>query len=139
VSWQGLNFDFTGVLFDGGDFPRARFPSGDVSFEDAEFSGGNVSFEDVEFSGSEVSFAGAEFSGGEVNFYGAEFSGGTVSFNDTKFSGSAAAPSASTTPSFRRRSQLQRRQVFRHHGGLQQPSRLVIPARVPLDRTPPRA
>jgi len=25
VSWQGLNFDFTGVVLDGGDFSRAKF------------------------------------------------------------------------------------------------------------------
>ena len=28
VSWQGLNFDFTGVVFDGGDFSAARFSGG---------------------------------------------------------------------------------------------------------------
>jgi hypothetical protein len=30
-SWQSLNFDFTGVVFDGGDFTGAKF-SGGVSF-----------------------------------------------------------------------------------------------------------
>ena len=44
VSWQGLNFDFTGVVFDGGDFTFAEFSGGTVSFGDAEFSGGTVSF-----------------------------------------------------------------------------------------------
>src|SRR5215831_13759519 len=33
VSWQGLNFDFTGVVFDGGDFTDAEFTGGEVSFE----------------------------------------------------------------------------------------------------------
>src|SRR5690348_16727226 len=28
VSWQGLNFDFTGVVFDGGDFRSAGFSGG---------------------------------------------------------------------------------------------------------------
>jgi hypothetical protein len=32
VSWQGLNFDFTGVVFDGGDFRRAQFSGGEVDF-----------------------------------------------------------------------------------------------------------
>jgi hypothetical protein len=40
ASWQGLNFDFTGVVFDGGDFSNAEFPSGEVSFVDAQLSGG---------------------------------------------------------------------------------------------------
>ena len=26
ISWQGLNFDFTGADFDGGSFAQARFP-----------------------------------------------------------------------------------------------------------------
>ena len=44
VSWQGLNFDFTGVVFDGGDFTAARFSGGIVLLDDAVFSGGLVSF-----------------------------------------------------------------------------------------------
>jgi hypothetical protein len=32
VSWQGLNFDFRGVVFDGGDFRHAEFSGGTVSF-----------------------------------------------------------------------------------------------------------
>jgi pentapeptide repeat protein len=39
VSWQGLNFDFTGVVFDGGDFGGANFSGGTVRFDHAEFSG----------------------------------------------------------------------------------------------------
>ena len=42
VSWQGLNFDFTGVVFDGGDFTGARFSSGIVLFNGAVFSGGEL-------------------------------------------------------------------------------------------------
>ena len=116
-SWESLNFDFTGVVFDGGDFSDARFSggfvrfddasfvSGEVSFSGAEFSGGSVSFLGAEFSGSRVSFSraklsggevyfggelfgpGAVFSGGKVDFEGAEFSGGRVSFNGAVFSG----------------------------------------------------
>ena len=37
VSWQGLNLDFTGVVFDGGDFGSARFSGGMVRFEGASF------------------------------------------------------------------------------------------------------
>ena len=97
-SWLGLNFDFTGVVFDGGDFSgarfsggtvsfrRARFSGGTVSFSRARFSGGTVSFESAWFSGGRVSFAGAEFAGGDVFFYHAVFSAGTVVF-DARFSG----------------------------------------------------
>src|SRR6266496_3297304 len=116
VSWQGLNFDFSGVVFDGGDFTdawfsgisvrypgtvgfdgaefsrgevrfnRARFGLGLVSFDGAGFSSG-VDFTDTEFSGGEVSFGGAKFSRGTVNFYNARFSGGTVHFGGAEFSG----------------------------------------------------
>ena len=86
VSWQGLNLDFTGVVFDGGDFTGAGSPA-DGQLRGAEFSGGTVNFSGAEFSGGTVNFSGAEFSGGTVSFGGAEFSGGTVSFDGAKFSG----------------------------------------------------
>jgi uncharacterized protein YjbI with pentapeptide repeats len=99
VSWQGLNFDLTGAVFDGGDFRGAEFSGGLVLFNDAVFSGGEVSFDGAVFSGGEVSsssklsfdgivsFVGAVFSGGKVSFDGAVFSGGEVSCRDAKFSG----------------------------------------------------
>ena len=88
ASWQGRNFDFTGVVFDGGDFSGAEFSGGTVTFESARFSGGTVTFGGAEFSGSEVSFTGAEFAGGGVSFTGAGFSGSEVSFARAGFSGS---------------------------------------------------
>jgi uncharacterized protein YjbI with pentapeptide repeats len=100
VSWQGLNFDFTGVVFDGGDFSGARFSGGTVTFRESRFSGGYVGFDGAEFSGSTVSFERAEFSGskvvsfvrarfsrGAVSFFGAEFSASTVTFGAAVFSG----------------------------------------------------
>jgi hypothetical protein len=99
VSWQGLNFDFTGAVFDGAyfddakfsggtvDFDRAKFSGGTVRFSDAEFSGGTVYFGDAQFSGGTVDFSGAQFSGGTVYFKRAKFSGGTVDFGDSQFSG----------------------------------------------------
>jgi hypothetical protein len=33
VFWQGLDLDFTGVVFDGGDFTGAEFSSGRVRFD----------------------------------------------------------------------------------------------------------
>src|SRR5690348_13850081 len=56
VSWQGMNFDFTGVVFDGGDFAGAGFSGGRVIFSGAVFSGGEVDFRGARFSGTEVSF-----------------------------------------------------------------------------------
>ena len=87
VSWQGLNFDFTGVVFDGGDFRSARFSGGTVSFDGARFSGGTVDFTYAWFSGGTVRFDGARFSGGTVRFDGAWFYSGTVRFDGARFSG----------------------------------------------------
>lgn len=81
VSWQGLNFDFTGVVFDGGDFSGAQFSGGRVGFISAKFSGGLVDF-------GPTGFTGTEFSGGQLDFTGAEFSGSRVDFTRAKFSGS---------------------------------------------------
>lgn len=98
VSWQGRDLDFTGVVFDGGDFSGALFSGGEVGFGSAQFSGGtvyftrtqfsggNVYFGDAQFSGGKVYFGDAQFSGGQVNFIDAELSGGEVSFGDVKFS-----------------------------------------------------
>ena len=87
VSWQGLNFDFTGVVFDGGSFRGAEFSRSKVGFRGAEFSSGTVDFSGAEFFGGTVSFSGAKFSGGTVSFSGARFSGGTVDFSAASFSG----------------------------------------------------
>jgi Pentapeptide repeats (9 copies) len=57
VPWQGLNFDFTGVVFDGGDFRHARFSGGTVDFRGARFSGGEVNFGRARFSGGAVDFS----------------------------------------------------------------------------------
>jgi hypothetical protein len=91
VSWQGLNFDFTGVVFDGGDFTGSRFSDGMVNFHRAQFSGGMVSFNDTQFCGSAVSFNGAVFSGGTVTFENARFTAALVTFGDAVFSGSTVA------------------------------------------------
>jgi uncharacterized protein YjbI with pentapeptide repeats len=87
VSWCGLNFDFAGAVFDGGDFSGAKLSGGTVSFTGAEFSGGTVSFSGAEFSGGTVSFAGARFSGAGVNFFLARFCGAVVDFAGAKISG----------------------------------------------------
>jgi len=87
VSWQGLNFDFRGVVFDGGDFRKAVFSRGLAVFDGAKFSGGEVRFDGVKFSGGIVFFGGAKFSGGPVRFDRAEFSGGWVSFRKADLCG----------------------------------------------------
>ncbi|MDX3265566.1 pentapeptide repeat-containing protein [Streptomyces sp. MI02-2A] len=85
-SWRGHHFDFTAVIFDGGDFSEAVFSGGTVSFNGAVFSGGTVSFNGAVFSGGKVDFGSARFSGGAVSFRRTVFSGGTVSFRDAVFS-----------------------------------------------------
>ena len=95
VSWQGRDLDFTGVMFDGGDFSGAEFSGGTVSFAAARFSGTN--FSNAVFSGGVVSFAGGGFGmAGDrgVTFRGAVFSGGEVSFAGARFS-SPPGPAAS--------------------------------------------
>lgn len=87
VSWQGLTFDFRGVVFDGGDFNGARFSRGTVSFYGARFSDGTVFFNETKFSGGTVSFDDARFDGGTVSFNRAQFSAGLVTFSDARFSG----------------------------------------------------
>ncbi|MFE9642464.1 pentapeptide repeat-containing protein [Nocardiopsis alba] len=85
--WRGKNYDFTGVVFDGGDLTGAHFSGGTVSFDGARFSGGTMTFAMAQFSGGKVSFDDAWFSGGKVSFDDAWFSGGKVSFDDARFSG----------------------------------------------------
>jgi len=51
-----LNFDFTDVVFDGGNFRGAQFSDGRVDFADAVFGGGAVDFGGARFSGGEVGF-----------------------------------------------------------------------------------
>jgi uncharacterized protein YjbI with pentapeptide repeats len=99
-SWQRLNFDFTGVVFDGGDFMGTQFSGGTVFFTEAKFSGGDVLFNRAEFSGGKIyfnliqvldgmlSFSNAQFSGGEIYFNAAEFSSLMVSFIKARFTGS---------------------------------------------------
>jgi len=86
VSWQGCDFDFTGVRFDGGDFTHAHFTAGTVTFRGAEFTGGTVDFTGAEFTGGTVDFTGAQFTGATVNFSRAEFTGATVNFTYAGFS-----------------------------------------------------
>lgn len=85
--WRGLNFDFTGAVFDGGQFNDAEFTGGTVNFYTARFIGGTVNFNNCRFAGGEVYFGDTEFTGGTVDFEGAQFSEGTVSFGDAKFTG----------------------------------------------------
>ncbi len=87
TSWQGFSLDFTGVVFDDGDFSNTRFSGGEVYFTGAQFPGGMVHFTDAEFAGGRVYFGAADFSGGSVFFSDSKFSGGEVDFADAHFSG----------------------------------------------------
>ena len=86
-SWQGLNFDFTGVVFDGGDFTEAQFSGGTIFFSGARFSGDAVHFSRAQFSGGKIYFNLAQVSDGMLDFTGAQFSGSEIYFNAAQFSG----------------------------------------------------
>ncbi|MCI3220911.1 pentapeptide repeat-containing protein [Streptomyces sp. NP-1717] len=118
-SWGGHDFDFTGAVFDGGDFGGAKFHGGTAdfsrvsfaaghvsftfasfagdgsgNFRGASFAGGTVSFSHTTFDGTifdevTVDFRGASFTGGTVNFRGASFTGGMINFDGVSFEGSA--------------------------------------------------
>jgi hypothetical protein len=47
-SWQGHDLDFTGVVFDGGNFSSAVFSGGTIRFDSAMFSGSRVSFDSAD-------------------------------------------------------------------------------------------
>ncbi|WP_328543486.1 MULTISPECIES: pentapeptide repeat-containing protein [unclassified Streptomyces] len=90
TTWCRNNFNFTGAIFDGGDFSTSHFRE-TVSFDGATFSGGTVSFDGATFSDGTVTFDRATFNDGTVTFTRATFSGGTVSFFDGAFSGGTVA------------------------------------------------
>ena len=86
-SWQGLNFDFTGVVFDGGDFTEAHFSGGTVFFSGAQFSGDAVDFTGAQFSGGKIYFNRSQVSDGMLDFTSTQFSGSEIYFNAAQFSG----------------------------------------------------
>ncbi|PTA45386.1 hypothetical protein C8054_14975 [Micromonospora sp. RP3T] len=86
TSWQGLDFDFTGAVLDGGDFSGAIFSDGTVSFSGANFCG-SVYFMGAKFTGAHITFSGATFSSGRVYLLESEFIKGHVSFDRAKIRG----------------------------------------------------
>ncbi|GAB3818862.1 pentapeptide repeat-containing protein [Micromonospora zhanjiangensis] len=101
VGWWGHDLDFTGAVFDDGEFDGAVFSAGRVCFRNARFTGGYLSLRDVTMSGAYVSFqdaqfvdcvvtfAGAAVTAGTLSFDGAEFASGEVAFTDVTFTGGA--------------------------------------------------
>lgn len=88
VAWHGYDFDFTGAVFNGGNFRGAQFTGGTVNFSRSQFTCGDlVSFDGAAFTGGLVNFAGAQFAGGDVYFFGAEFTGGLVNFGSAEVTG----------------------------------------------------
>lgn len=85
-SWSNLNLDFTGVLFDGGDFSGAVFSGKSVSFSGASFTGTEVTFKNAVFSSENLDFRLSEFRGERIDFTGATFIGGMTYFQRATFS-----------------------------------------------------
>jgi hypothetical protein len=48
-TWCRPDLDFTNDTFDGGDFHRAKFTGGEVSFVGAKYAGGEISFDGADF------------------------------------------------------------------------------------------
>ncbi|WP_051468445.1 pentapeptide repeat-containing protein [Actinomadura oligospora] len=89
VSWNGHHFDFTGVVFDGGDLHGITIDNSALTFRHARFASGVVSFHGGLMRRGEVNFYGAKFEDGDVSFQGMEFEGGAVSFQEAVFKGCA--------------------------------------------------
>ncbi|NYI99189.1 hypothetical protein HNR12_005466 [Streptomonospora nanhaiensis] len=85
--WRGKDYDFTGVVFDGGDLHGAVFSGGRVVFNEAVFVGRRMTFNGAVFAGAQVSFNEARFLGRRLSFRGAVFSGGRVTFHEAEFAG----------------------------------------------------
>lgn len=85
VSWQGHKLDFTGAIFDGGDFSRCIFRDAAISFANAHFVDGVTEFVRAKFKSGDVNFNGSTFEGGTVDFLGAEFCGTWTRFGYIKF------------------------------------------------------
>ena len=81
--WQRRYFDFTGAVFDVGDFDEVEFKAEMVRFDDAQFRD-RFSFEKARFSGKHTRFQNAHFSG--TSFKDAKFSGTTAAFDEATFS-----------------------------------------------------
>ena len=101
-SWHGIDLDFTGVVFDGGDFSGAQFVACTVRFSDATFASGNISFAgarvhqafldfgEARFTGAFVDFGGVQLEAeGALGFPAARITDGTISFSKVSISRSA--------------------------------------------------
>jgi hypothetical protein len=98
-SWIGYNFDFTGAVFDGGDFGGSVFKGGLVRFGYSQFipSSSNqpnfdrraerLDFRGALFDGASVHFGFARISGATIDFRGAEFHSDTVDFGVVEMTG----------------------------------------------------
>ncbi|QNN52316.1 pentapeptide repeat-containing protein [Nocardioides mesophilus] len=88
ISWSELDFDFSGVHFDGFfDFSDARFSGQSLSFRGATFAEGLVTFDGAHFACSSVSFRDASLAAGDVSFDRAVFSSAQVAFIGAAFAG----------------------------------------------------
>ncbi|MCA2219502.1 pentapeptide repeat-containing protein [Jidongwangia harbinensis] len=92
VTWQGLNFDFSGAAIDGADFSGVTLEGGSMtfdratvfrrtSFRKARFAGTKLSFRDMRVR-SALHFQGATFVSSETNFSHVCVDGGVLDLSD---------------------------------------------------------
>lgn len=72
TAWFGHSFDFTGAVFDGGDFSQILVRDL-MDFRGAAFTGGVVDFRDATFGGGRVDLRGARFARGTLDLRRAGF------------------------------------------------------------------
>jgi hypothetical protein len=72
VPWFGHSFDFTGAVFDGGDFSQTLIRDR-MDFRRARFIGGIVDFRDATFAGAGLDLTEAQFTGGTLDLRRAGF------------------------------------------------------------------
>lgn len=82
TTWCGFDLDFSGAVFDGGNFNGAHFVNSSVSFSGCVFTGGTTLFHRTTFQDVEVDFGNGEstpaiFDDGHAQFIGANFELGT--------------------------------------------------------------
>ncbi|PSL57128.1 hypothetical protein B0I31_102105 [Saccharothrix carnea] len=66
-SWIGYDLDFTGAVFDGGDFTSCHFSDCRLDFTNTKFVAGQTLFHSAKFTNVHLEFENATFQGGDLS------------------------------------------------------------------------